>query len=1041
MLGATVGLALALLIVGVLIVGYVVVASSLPAPEELQSRASQFASTLIYDREDHLLNEQADPEHGRRTVVELAGISPYLLDATIATEDPNFYENVGVDPVGIARAFYYAVKQRSLEGPGGSTITQQLVKLTFLSPEKTVTRKLKEAILATEITRRYSKETILQIYLNEIPYGNLAYGIEAAAETYFGIPAASLSLAQASMLAGLPQAPSYYDPYTRMWEANGDPGPVKRRQGVVLGYMVERGYITSEQADAAWQESLTLKPLEQSYVMNSPHFVQYVRTEVERVLGPEMMSKGGLRIHTTLDPRIQAIAEEEVSAQVAQLGGEGAGNGALVALRPATGEILAMVGSADFYSEAISGQINMSVEPRQPGSSIKPFTYLAAFEMAGAAGYSEETGVIEPDGYWTPATAIMDITTQFPDGANPPFVPGNYDGKEHGLVSVRSALANSYNIPAVKALEHIGLDRLKDAASRAGITTFNRDDYGLSLTLGGGDVTLLELAGAYGTLANEGRAIPASPVGCIVDSADEVIWLSSGYETIEACRIAEAHKRGTLAVSPATLQQVFNPQHVYLITSILSDLEARRPAFGSSAESLSLPDRASAAKTGTTNDYRDAWTLGYTPDLVVGAWIGNADYTPMNGMSGARSAAPIWHNVMVRSLEGTPAAAFAEPAGIVHLTVCVDSGTLPSVACQKQREEVFASGQLPPDAEHDLWQRVRIDRVTGRIATAFTPADRIEERDMLIMPPKYREWAEGNGFPQPGADTASYAFSPELALQSPTDGSVLEGDFIIYGRVRVPDPLVWRLEYGVGSDPQGWGVLAGPAQEEVDGEMARWDSAAMVERHGVNDYTLRLAAYDAANLDYPVAVSEPVHLEVRAPVSTATPSPTASPSTTPTEMITPTVSVTPSPWGQSTVEPSSTPSPIESPVATSTPVPDSNLEPTVTPEPSATVPVAVRAVLIEPQAGAQVTGNVDVLGIADGPGFGGYRLFYSTGSESDSATWVPIGDVQITPVSGGSLGVWATESLDPGAYRLLLVVGELSGTQHQVQTTVEVVAP
>ena len=311
--------ALGVLAFGVVLVGYAGIARDLPMPDELQARASHFASTLIYDRDGNVLNEVGDPNFGRRTAVPLDRISPYLLDATIATEDPNFYKHPGVDPVGLLRALYYAVKDRSLSGPGGSTITQQLVKLTFLSSEKSITRKVKEAILAAELTRRYPKDTILQIYLNEIYYGNLAYGIEAAAETYFDRPAQDLTLAQAALLAGLPQAPSYYDPYTKLWEADGRPGAVKRRQGEVLRLMVEHGAITPAQADAAWTEPLELKPLKQVYDSKYPHFVQYARSQVEQTLGPELAAKGGLRIYTTLDRRIQDIAQEEVAKQTAAL--------------------------------------------------------------------------------------------------------------------------------------------------------------------------------------------------------------------------------------------------------------------------------------------------------------------------------------------------------------------------------------------------------------------------------------------------------------------------------------------------------------------------------------------------------------------------------------------------------------------------------------------------------------------------------------------------------------------------------------------------
>ena len=935
------GAALGLLIVGIGLVGYASIAAALPAPEELQARASHFNSTLIYDREGNLLNEVADPNYGRRTAVSLDAISPYLKAATIATEDPNFYEHPGVDPVGIARAIYYAIRYHDLEAtPGGSTITQQLVKLTFLSSERTLARKIKEAVLAAEITRRYPKDKVLEIYLNEIYYGNLAYGIEAAAETYFGKRAADLTLAEAALLAGLPQAPAYYDPYTRLWNADGTPGPVKRRQGAVLSLMVRHGAITAAQADAAWQAPIVLKPLRQTYTSRHPHFVQYVRGQIEKRLGPELLAKGGLRIHTTLDPHIQAIAEEEVAKQVKALAPQAAGNAALVAIRPNTGEILAMVGSADFYNEQISGQINMALAPRQPGSAIKPFTYLAAFEMPAAvnpdpaAEKSPQISAIEPPGYWTPATAIMDVRTEFPDGNRPPYVPTNYDGKEHGLVSVRSALANSYNIPAVKALEHVGIERLKEMARRVGITTLTRDDYGLSLTLGGGEVTLLEMTAAYAVLANAGVRVPTDPIACVLDADGLVIWRGNAAETVAACRAA----RGTAArpVTPGPAQRVLNPQHVYLITSILADLEARRPMFGSSAALLSLPDRPAAAKTGTTNDYRDAWTVGYTPDLAVGVWVGNADYKPMQKIAGTIGAAPIWHNVMQRSLQGKPAQPFVEPPGIMRIKVCADTGTLPSVACPKQREEVFAANQGPLPAQYDLYQRVRIDRVTGKLATELTPADRIEERDLMLFPPKYRAWAEAHGIPQPAIELPTYAFRPELRLDAPVNGERLAGVVAVMGRVHLPEPLTWRVEYGVGPSPIGWGTLAGPNSGDFEGRLAEWDTAATAQLHDVHDFSVRLAAYDAALPDYPVAISNVAYVTV----ATNTPTAVSTNTLTPTATNTPTAvsTNTLTPVSTNTLTPRATNTPTPTATNSLTPTATNSLTPTASSTPPASKP-------------------------------------------------------------------------------------------------------
>ena len=1076
------GAALGMCVIGGVFIGYATIAAGLPAPDELQARASQFNSTLIYDRTGGLLNEVADPNYGRRTAVSLNAISPYLTTATLATEDPNFYEHLGVDPVGIARALYHAVKYRDLDsGPGGSTITQQLVKLTFLSPERSLTRKVKEAILAAEITRRYPKDKVLEIYLNEIYYGNLAYGIEAASETYFDKRAADLTLGEATLLAGLPQAPAYYDPYTRLWNADGTPGAVKRRQSAVLSLMVKYGAISSEQADAAWKEPIKLKPLRQTYTSKNPHFVQYARGQVEQTLGPELLAKGGLRIHTTLDPRIQAIAEEEVAKQIKALAGQGAGNAALVAVQPKTGELLALVGSADFNNEKISGQIDMAISPRQPGSAIKPFTYLAAFEMPAsvskdAKDKSPQISAIEPPGYWTPSTAIMDIRTQFPDGAKPPYVPVNYDEREHGLVTVRSALANSYNIPAVKALEHVGIDRLKDMAKRVGITTLTRPDYGLSLTLGGGDVTLLEMTGAYAVLANGGMRAPTSPIACVLDADGKLIWRGNGSDAVAACK--KAQPAAGRIVAPAPLQPVLNPQHVYLMTSILSDLEARRPMFGSSAELLSLTGRPAAAKTGTTNDYRDAWTVGYTPDLAVGAWVGNADYKPMQKVAGGIGAAPIWHNVMQRSLQGKPAQPFAEPPGIQRLRVCADTGTLPGEACPTQREELFAAGQGPLPAQYDLHQRVRIDKVSGRLATEFTPPDRVEERNVMLFPPKYRAWAEAHGIPQPAIELPTYAFPPELRLDAPANNAQLAGNAQITGRVRLPQPLTWRVEYGVGPNPLGWGVIAGPNSGDREGLLADWDTAVPVQAHNVQDFSVRLVAYDPAIPDYPVAASNAVYVTVAAPTATPTVPPTATATAiatrTPTRQATATATATRTPTALASpiASPTATRTPAAAtPVSTPAPTARATASPTVpspatatatspaatapaatataTAKPAALTPTAtapvsasanpIRAIIAQPQANRRVNGAVEITGSADGKGFSGYQLEFAAGSQPPAGAWQQLGVPQLAAVSDGVLGVWQTQGLAPGAYWLRLEVFDASGLAATTQVRIEVV--
>jgi membrane peptidoglycan carboxypeptidase len=509
---------------GLGLIAYANIALSLPAPDELGARSATFVSTKIYDRQGDLLYELIDPHGGRRTKVPLERISPHLIQATIATEDRYFYQHPGFDPIGIVRAIWYAVNEREVVS-GASTITQQVARNVLLSPversQRTLSRKIREAILAAEITRRYPKDTILEIYLNDIFYGNLAYGIEAAAETYFGKSADQLTLAEAALLAGLPQSPALHDPYT-------NPDAAKVRQAVVLDLMVEAGYITPAQAETAQAEELEYVPL--SFPIRAPHFVMYVRQVLEEKYGAEALYKGGLRVYTTLDPRLQAIAERVAKEHVGSLAEKHVTNAALVALKPDTGEVLAMLGSVDFFDEEIAGQVNVALRPRQPGSSIKPITYVAAFEKG-----------------WTPATLIWDVPTEFPDGANPPYKPTNYDDKFHGPVLLRTALGSSYNVPAVKALQFVGLPDMLALAQRLGITSLNRPDYGLSLTLGGGDVTLFEMVGAYATFANGGVRVLPVAIARVEDSEGRVI--------------AEASPPGLGGIEGGQGEQVISPQH------------------------------------------------------------------------------------------------------------------------------------------------------------------------------------------------------------------------------------------------------------------------------------------------------------------------------------------------------------------------------------------------------------------------------------------------------------------------------------------------
>ncbi|MFN2299748.1 MAG: transglycosylase domain-containing protein, partial [Anaerolineales bacterium] len=737
--------ALLFLAAGFMLYEYFQIAATLPSVEDLKARTAQFETTRIYDRDGGLLYEILDPNAGRRTYIPLSQISPPMLAATIAAEDKNFFSHPGFDPWGILRAFTQNISSGETVS-GASTITQQLARMALMTPEEraeiSYIRKVREALLAVEITRRYSKEEILELFLNENSYGNLAYGVEAAAETYFQTTADRLTLAQASFLAGIPQAPSVYDVHT-----NREATMERLRQVLVMvieasqeqdcifvGNGMAEVCVSPEEAVAAWTEMQGTVFHTPDVYMHYPHWVNYIRQLLEEAYDPQTIYRSGFQVYTTLDPSLQDLATGVLQRQVQALADKHVTGGALVAIQPSTGEILAMVGSPDFYAQP-AGQVNMAVRPRQPGSAIKPLTYAAAFEKG-----------------WTPATLIWDVPTEFPPSndpfdTNPPYIPVNYDEKFHGPVTVRSALANSYNIPAVKALQYVGIyddpytvqpDGLIAMAERLGITTLARPDYGLSLTLGGGEVTPLELTAAFAVFAGDGVRIPPVAIRKI--------------ETYDGKTVFEH------ASIPG--EQVLRAEHAYLISSILSDNEARTPMFGAYSV-LRLPFPA-AAKTGTTNDFRDNWTVGYTPDLAAGVWIGNPDNTAMTGTTGLSGAAPIWSEFMAQAvpqLTGNNPTPFVPPAGIVHHLICSISGAEPSRYCTATRMESFAADQPPLPADQDLWRDAWIDTFTGLRASAAC-ADHVDQaltvavsdpaaRLWLEVYPEGKLWASQHGFPDP----------------------------------------------------------------------------------------------------------------------------------------------------------------------------------------------------------------------------------------------------------------------------------------------------
>lgn len=894
------------------LIGYALIASSLPAVDELAAKFSTtFQSTRITDRNGNLLYETLDPNAGRRTRVPLDQIDVDLRNATIATEDANFYEHQGVDPVALARALYYAVQEGEVVS-GGSTITQQVVKRLLLTPEQTVTRKVKEAILAAEISRNaeYSKDKILEIYLNDIFYGNLAYGAEAAAKTYFGKSVSDLTLGEASLLAGLPQAPAYYDPYNH-------PDRAKKRQGVVLGLMVEAGYISKEEADAAWRIEPVYKPLENK--IEAPHFTLFVYQQLEALLGTDFATQG-YQVKTALDMQLQATAQQIVSEQVAAVAAEhNVTNGALVAMRPQTGEILALVGSADYNNVEIDGQINMALAPRQPGSTIKPLVYLAAFEQPNRPAAER----------WTPGTLVADIKESFPDGANPPYVPTNYDNKENGLLTVRSALGRSLNIPAVRALQTVGLPAFLATTQRLGITTLTRPDYGLSLALGAGEIPLVEMTGAFAIFANQGIRMPPLTIQEII-RPDGSVYCSL---TTTPC-----YPPGTPVGQPA-----ISAVDAFLITDILSDNNARTPTFGEN--SLLRLDRPAAAKTGTTNDFRDVLTLGYTPQLVTGVWVGNADNSEMINISGITGAAPIWNRFMnsALALENAPVQEFTPPPGVRQFEVCAETGTQPSEACPERRTRWYAEDRPPLPKEQDLYQKIRLDKASGKLATENTPPEMVEEKIFKVYPAQYRQWASDHGIPQPPQDPSDvFDRQPEVRLSSPAEGEVLDGIVTVRGSADAAAFARYELQYGISHEPGAFSApFAGNNGPLIDTELGQWDTRGLEN----GPHTLRLVVRDTFGNEYENRVR--VYIEHGTPTDV----PTLTPTWTPEVVDTPTETLVPLPADTPVVvePPTNTPEPtVAPPVDTPVEIPtDTPVPPAETPTLESSQPITSAAVITD----------------------------------------------------------------------------------------------
>ena len=744
----------------VLLILFAWYAKDLPNPTNLSTRRVAQSSKIL-DRNGELLYEFGEQ---KRTVVTSEEISNYAKQATVAVEDKDFYKHHGLNFRGILRAAISNTFGLSKYTQGGSTITQQYIKLALLTTEKKLSRKIKEAILAIEIESIYDKDEILAGYLNEIPYGNNNFGIEAAAQAYFGKSAAELTLSEAATLAAIPQRPSYFSPYGSHLEE------LFARKDYVLDQMVKVGFITQEEADTAKTTAPTKDNpsfLAKNSSIKAPHFVFYVRDELVEMLGgdeqsaEQLLGQEGYVVTTSLDLATQQMAEK-VMAETAPkyLQKAGATNSALVAIDPTSGDVLAMVGSVDYFNENW-GSVNVATSLRQPGSSFKPIVYATALK-----------------GKYSPSSVLFDLKTDFGN-----YSPDNYDGTTHGPVTIRQALNMSLNIPAVKMLDLVGLDEALKTASDLGISTLtNRQDYGLSLVLGAGEVKLVELTHAYSVFANQGKKMPLTSVLKVIDK--------DGKEIVN-----------NTDVSKRAGEQVLDPQVAYLMADVMSDQAAKAPVFG---KGLLVSGHTVASKTGTTQSWKDGWTIGYTPQIAVGVWAGNNDGTVMKKGSDAISvAAPIWRTFMQQYLADKPNVEFSRPAGVQQVTVDRLSGKLPSNVCSADNiTDWFASWNVPKDVD-DVHKAVYVDKYSGKLATSDTPADSVEMRcynnvhsekpGNLNWEAPVLSWAVANGYnsgatpPTETDDVHTSDKKPTVKITYPTESQTLAvGNLVVSFEASAP---------------------------------------------------------------------------------------------------------------------------------------------------------------------------------------------------------------------------------------------------------------
>jgi membrane peptidoglycan carboxypeptidase len=860
-----------------------------------------FQTARILDANGDLIVELNSQQGGARRVVPLSQMSPFVLHAVISTENPTFYDDPGFDFFAIVRALLQNLGSQQIVS-GASTITQQLARnLILRDSSPTAERKLTEIMLAMAISERYSKNDILQLYMNEAFFGNQSYGVQAAAEFYFGIDAADLNMAQSALLAGIISSPLTFDPVTNFTAANDALKVVLRRminkgciqfqhgpfvngqpfcisEATFVDFNGERVQLLIDNGDGTYggllalqlAEVQTRRYLPRATELRHPHFVLYVQSEVERNFGPNAMFQRGFTIYTTLNPRIQRVAEQALAEQVAALVNNGVNTGAVMVTDPQTGAIRAMVGSPDFNNERIDGQVDNTRTWQQPGSAIKPMLYTAALEGG-------------PNGYLTPASILWDVPSSYPIAGQQPYTPVNFSGVFYGPVPLRFALQNSYNVSAVKAFEFIGAERFVDTATRMGIQFLPNTFFGLPSALGANDVRLIDMMKAYGTIATGGRNVPLYTIDRITEDVNGV--------EIEV----------PLPERPP-VQQVISPQVAFLMQNILSDDNARAQQFGQrgplTLANIGIPTQGFVgAKTGTSNEGRDLWTMGFTSNAVVGVWLGTFDNAPTVGVSGSTAPALLWNRVMVEAVSGRAPTAFTNPGGVVQNTVCRDTGTLAGPNCANRVTEIYIQTQPPPPDTEGVTRTLNVDSWSGLIANEFCPENVVSRTfanisdpfalNWIQNTPQGRQWAQLVGLPAnlQSAPTAACSMGqtiPTVVINSPTAGQALVGPVNITGQISAGDFARFDLEFASAASPNNFTRIASSSQQfpSPGSTLGTWDTTTVPN----GSYTLRLVAFSTTG--------GTITRSVNVTVNNIPPTPTPPPFEPPVAIFTPTPAFT-----------------------------------------------------------------------------------------------------------------------------------------------------